>query len=418
MPGNIASDGNRIAVEGPFTTTEMPRLVAAMHNLITVRGYEDLVLDFSKCEAAFQGAMLGIVARAQACWAEGIDISLRLPADLTLRRLFVNTNWATLIDVRGHRESEYRGFRHVPAIKFTDGAEQHRAVTRILDGILTALSEFDRDELRAIEWSINETTDNVINHANAATGGYVQVTNYAGKAKRIELAVADAGIGIPGSLRSSHPEMLTDTEALDKAIREGVTRDRRIGQGNGLYGAWRITELSGGRFEAYSGNAWLVSSQHGLHIRNQQIPFGGTLLIASIRYAQPIDLSEALKFRGQKHTPTDFIEVKYEFDDQGNIEFKLASESTGFGSRAAGESVRRKLQNISRLAKGKKIVVNFANVPLVSSSYADEVFGKIFIDMGAVGFATTFAFQHIDPLVKGLVDKAITQRLAASTRHG
>jgi anti-sigma regulatory factor (Ser/Thr protein kinase) len=300
----INSLENRIMVEGVFTTTEMPRLIAAMHNLVSNRGYRDVTLDFSKCQAAFQGGVLALVARCQAYWAEGIDVYLELPSEIRLRRLFINTNWASLIDVRGHVESEHRGFRHVPALKFTNAQEQHHAVNRILKSLLAALSGFDRSDLGAIEWSLNETTDNVINHAEAPTGGYVQITNYSGAAKRIEFAVSDAGIGIPSSLRTTHPEIKSDTEALDKAIREGVTRDKRIGQGNGLYGTWRITELSGGRFELYTGNAWLVSSvQQGLHVRSQTIPFRGTLLVASIRYAQPIDLSDALQFRGKRHLP-------------------------------------------------------------------------------------------------------------------
>jgi anti-sigma regulatory factor (Ser/Thr protein kinase) len=246
MSGNIASDGNRIAIQGSFTTIEMPRLVAAMHNLVAVRGYQDLTLDFSDCDAAFQAPMLGIVTRAQAYWDDGIDIALLLPTVPHLRRLFINTNWAHLIDFRAHPETEYRGYKHVPAIKFTSPSEQYGAVNRILNALLTALSDFDRSDLRAIEWSLNEITDNVINHADAPTGGFVQITNYTGPAKRVEFVVADAGIGIPTSLRLAHREISSDSEALDRAIREGVTRAKQFGQGNGLYGTWGITQLSGG----------------------------------------------------------------------------------------------------------------------------------------------------------------------------
>ena len=385
-----------------------------MHNVVSGRGYRDITLDFSRCDAAFQGPMLAIVARAQTYWADGVDISLELPLDSRLRGLFINTNWAHLIDVRGQPESEYRGFRHVPAIKFKDARDQHDAVTRILRTLLAALSGFDRADLRAIEWSLNEITDNVINHAESQTGGFVQVTNYAGAAKRIEFAVSDNGIGIPASLRTTHPEWRSDTEALDKAIREGVTRNKRVGQGNGLYGTWRITELSEGRFEVYSGNAWLVSSpQQGLHIRDQQIPFRGSLIIASIKYAQPVDLSNALRFGEKKHTPVDFVESQYETDDEGNLEFNLTAESDGFGSRAAGEPVRRKLANLSRLYPDKRIKVNLGDVPLISSSYADEVFGKMFVSMGPVRFSRQISFKNIDPLVEQLINKAIMQRMTA-----
>jgi hypothetical protein len=69
-------------VEGVFTTTEMPRLIAAMHNLVSNRGYRDVTLDFSKCQAAFQGGVLALVARCQAYWAEGIDVYLELPSEI------------------------------------------------------------------------------------------------------------------------------------------------------------------------------------------------------------------------------------------------------------------------------------------------------------------------------------------------
>ena len=413
MPGFISSDGNRILISGDFTIQEMPRVVAAMHNTVINRGYQDITLDFRNCTRAFAGPMLGVVTRVQKYWSDGIDITLELPEQNNLRRLFLNTNWANLIDFRQYPESTFRGYRQVPAKKFTDAAEQTEAVSGILKILLSALSNFDRADLRAIEWAINEITDNVINHSNSPVGGFVQVSNFPGSSRRVEFAVCDAGIGIPETLRATHPEIPTDHEALDRAIREGVTRDKAVGQGNGLYGTWRITEFSEGRFEIYSAYASLISShQRGLHIRSEQIPFNGTLVIASINYAQPIDLSDALLFEGKKHVPVDYIELEYEEDESGNIRFSMANESEGFGSRAAGDPVRRKLLNLTRLIEDGRIIVDFSDVPLVSSSFADEVFGKIFVDMGPLEFSRHYDFVNVDPLVRQLNDKAITQRAA------
>src|SRR3974377_1596103 len=81
------------------------------------------------------------------------------------------------------------------------------------------------------------------------------------------------------TMKSGHSEIRTDHEALDKAIREGVTRDKRIGQGNGLYGSWRITQLSGGSFEIHAGNASLNSWPDAVHIRPEAIPFMGTPVV-------------------------------------------------------------------------------------------------------------------------------------------
>jgi hypothetical protein len=78
-----------------------------------------------------------------------------------------------------------------------------------------------------------------------------------------------------------------------------VTRDRKLSQGNGLYGSWRIAEFSGGLFEILSGYGHLTSSpQAGLGINNTQIPYNGTLVVSRMRYAQPVDL-EALVFKGK-----------------------------------------------------------------------------------------------------------------------
>lgn len=166
----------------------------------------------------------------------------------------------------------------MPAIRFQSGDEQHAAVDRILNILFGALSDFSRNELRALEWSLNEVTDNVLNHAQSKVGGFVQVTNFSARAKRLEFAVADPGIGIPNSLRPGRPNLRTDQEALDMAISEGVTRSPDAGQGNGLFGTWRITQISAGRLNILSGYASLDSNpESGLHIATQQIPFNGTL---------------------------------------------------------------------------------------------------------------------------------------------
>ena len=193
MLGFINSEGNRILVSGDFTIHEMPRLIAAMHTTISNRGYRDIVLDFTRCTRTYAGPMLGIVTRAQAYWSEGVDIVLELPKQENLRRLFLNTNWANLIEFRQFPESTFRGYRQVPVKKFTNANEQHEAVSGILRILLSALSNFDRADLRAIEWAINEITDNVINHSRSPVGGFVQVTNFPGVSRRVEFAVCDAG---------------------------------------------------------------------------------------------------------------------------------------------------------------------------------------------------------------------------------
>ena len=411
MVGNIVSENNTIKVLGDFGVREMQQMLAAMHNLTTMRGYSDLNIDFSDCKSAFSGQMLGIAANVQNYLINGIDTSLIPPSGNRFRRLFINTNWAHLIDFRRFSESTYRGYSQIPAMKFRDADQLYETVSTIMKNILGALNKFDRSHLTAIEWSVNEITDNVLNHAQSPVGGFVQVTNHS-RREQIEFSVCDAGLGIPATLRSHNPKLSTDQEALEKAIQEGVTRDKSVGQGNGLYGTWRITQLSGGRFELYSGNASLISTpQDGLTaIRGESIPFNGSLVTTRIGYGKPLELKDALTFDSKPYVPLDIIDLDYNEDEEGNVTIYLKQESGGFGSRKAGEPVRRKINNLSRIAESGHLIIDFSDIPLMSSSYADEVFGKLFVEVGPIEFSRRFELRNLDDLVEDLINKAIMQR--------
>ena len=153
MVGNFSSQTNKIFVVGDFGVREMQQMNAAMHNLTHIRGYQDLELDFSGCTSAFCGQLLGVVASIQNYLKQNVDVSLTPPSDLKLRRLFSNTNWAHLIDFCRFSESSFRGYSQIPTMKFNDEAQHFDVVSTIMKTILGALSDFDRDHLRALEWS-------------------------------------------------------------------------------------------------------------------------------------------------------------------------------------------------------------------------------------------------------------------------
>jgi hypothetical protein len=410
VPFGLQSTGNRLSIFGHLGTREFRRVLSEMHKLTTGRGYQDIELDFTGCKFAYGGPILAIAAQAKRYLIGGLDVDLTLPKDERLSRLFLNANWANLIDPRRYDPSHYRGYAQIPAIQYRTGQDQYKAVTLVTEKILSALSSFDRNHLKAIEWSLNEITDNVINHAESPIGGLLQITNFGREQKVVEFCVCDAGVGIPASLRSGHSEIRSDHEALDKAIREGVTRDKRIGQGNGLYGSWRITQLSGGSFEIHAGHASLSSWPDALHIRPETIPLIGSLVVARISYGKVLSLEQALKFGGKPHDPVDHVQLAYEEDEGGMVVFPLAQEANGFGSRAAGMPLRQKLKNLLRICGGKRIGIDFSDVPIISSSFADEVFGKLFAELGPLDFMKAFEFRKVDSTIQGLINRAIEQR--------
>jgi hypothetical protein len=71
-----------------------------------------------------------------------------------------------------------------------------------------------------------------------------------------------------------------------------------------------------------------------------------------------------------------------------------------------------KIDNIL-VDKRNAIAFDFTDVPLISSSFADEVFGKLFLEFGAMEFMRRCSFQGVDTTVMRLIDKAIAQRMRA-----
>jgi hypothetical protein len=166
----------------------------------------------------------------------------------------------TYWDPRHYEPSRFKGFTSMPATQLKGPDQQHMVVDGIVDTILGAIPGMKRADFAAFEWAINELTDNVLTHSESQIGGLVQVSTFQKNRKRAEFVVADAGIGIPASLRQSYLDISSDTEALDRAIREGVTRDKSLGQGNGLFGSWQICNLCEGHFQVDSGYARLVDT--------------------------------------------------------------------------------------------------------------------------------------------------------------
>jgi len=411
----VRTDSNTVFTTGDIHFSDMRRLFAAINHLVSNKGYKDITLDMSDLSSAFPGPMLALAAITRKLLVDGIDTFLILPNEDRLKRLFMNTGWANLIDPLSHLPSNYKGISQIPAIVFKDGDEQFEAVKIILGRLLGALKDFDRSYLKAIEWSLNEISDNVINHAESPFGGILQVVDFSQRKKAIQFVVCDGGFGIPQTLRGGHPEIDSDVAALDRAIREGVTRASWAGQGNGLYGSWRIATISGGEFSVNSGFASLVyTPKYGLHTKSESIPFNGTLVTATIGYEKPLVLEEALQFDGKPHDPPyDFIEKQYGEDLGGNSLFMLCEESAGYGSRASGLGVRTKLLNLRNMTAGK-VQVDLSNIHVISSSYADEVFGKLFVELGPIDFSNSFELRSMDRTVKQLIDRAISQRLLQS----
>lgn len=375
-------------------------------------GFAEVILDFSECQAAFARGMLPLLAGADALRRDGIEVAIVTPANPTLTRLFSNANWAHHLAPIHHGQSPSKAGLHLPALRFSDLDRQQDVVNSALDVVMRNL-RVERDVIAGLEWSLNEITDNVLTHAECSEGGLVQVNTFE-TARRVEVCVADAGRGFLASLRDGHADLASDEDAVLTAIKAGTTRDPENGQGNGLAGALRIATHCDGEFGILSGTAALEISPKSsiLFQQSDDRHFGGAFVYVALDMDTRFRLSEALGFGRHAGARVDIIETVYETGDEKGLSLRLREEVTGFGTRIAGRQLRTKCRNLLDTAPGRPLVIDWRGIPLVSSSFADEFIGKLFVELTPLVFAARVRSIGMEPNVHGLVDKAILQRAA------
>lgn len=128
---------------------------------------------------------------------------------------------------------------------------------------LFAWKNEDPRRMRALHFAFGELCDNATSHSGGSPI-YVAAQRYSGQTSgapaRLELAVADNGMGIPEHLRRNpnYADVGEDDDAIAKALRPGVsgTRDRR---GFGLFDVLHETsQVADGEMVVYSGSGSAV----------------------------------------------------------------------------------------------------------------------------------------------------------------
>lgn len=130
------------------------------------------------------------------------------------------------------------------------------------------MSEDDEQRATAL---VGELGNNVYDHNEGAwptdIGGSLIVAQHYPKARRIEIVVADPGVGFFGSLQQAKPDLKDDVEAIQLGL-QGVTG--RVGEprGNGLklIQRWTVKEFNG-ILRIHSGSGLVTVDAHGAKTR-------------------------------------------------------------------------------------------------------------------------------------------------------
>jgi STAS-like domain of unknown function (DUF4325) len=214
-------------------------------------------------------------------------------------------------------------------------------------------------------------------------------------------------------MQEGYPDLRTEIDAIGEAIKAGVTRNPKFGQGNGLAGTLKITTLTRGSLDIISGNGrFTVTDNNTLRRPLKFKSFNGTLVSGEINIVDNFSISKALDFNMKgDYIPLNIIDLKYEMEDSDCLLLKMKDETTGFGSRKSGHQIRTKLKNFLLAKPNYPIFIDWEGVPVISSSFADELMGKLFLEFGAMAFSATIKNKSMENLVRNLLDKAIAQRL-------
>lgn len=360
--------------------------------------------------------MLPVCVKAMALREQGVQVRLIEPNDQSMRRLFSNTGWSNLIEPeRFERVRLGRNLRQFPATNYRTHEEQNQVLNRILELILSVTPNLDRRAFAAVEWALNEITDNVLNHSESSVGGLLQLSVFNATTHKVEFSVADAGQSIPVSLGPTLTDRGSDRDVLLASVKEGVTRSAVSFQGNGLFGALQICRASRGIFAINSGGAYLTSVRGGEPFaKNTGLRSGITSIDATIDFSDVNLLEQALVFGGKKHTPVDYLELTYESYESENLIVPIQEAGVSIRSRQAGFLFRVKLENLLRHYPDKAAILEFGDTPVISSSFADEVLGKLFQAMGPVSFSRRIIIRGANETVQAIIDRSILQRMQSA----
>ena len=264
--------------------------------------------------------------------------------------------------------------------------------------------------ISSLEWCLNETMDNVLQHSQAECG-YLMGQLHKNHS-RLSMCIFDSGIGIYNSLKGSRHSPPAPLDAITLALQEKVTRDEKVGQGNGLWGLSRLISDSHGTIRISSGGAVYCKNQDGeiSTVKDGEFNLGrenGTTLVDfQMDYSQEIDITRILN----GYQPVDLWLENIEADN-GDAVISIATQSHGTGTRRAAEKMRTMALNLT-LSDKKRVVFDFSGVNLISSSYSDELVGKIISRYGFSFFINHFAIINLSPTNASILNRSVQQRMA------
>lgn len=375
--------------------------IKEVHNLVEIKKYDNITLDFAYVKQNFPNAAVPISAIINHYKSIGVkfhinNCSVALSNSQFLQPDYFNGNTGRNVLSKIWKFSTSDQVCNFVAAAITE---------------LQKSDSFYKGVLDSIEWSLNEVMDNVIQHSNIEEG-YVMGQLHKAR-KNIAFAVADLGQGIFNSFKGSEHAPRTNVDAITLAIQEEVTRDKKIGQGNGLYGLHSIIKQGQGKLVITSGTGSYcysgISAKNYEHLPSISKNNPGTIVDFQLCYERDMSLDQALVFRGKQY---DFASIRFEEyeNDNGIQEYVIKDKSEGTGTRISASRVKNDILNILTETQ-RPITIDFSGCSVMSSSYADELLAKLFVELGLFQFNNLIKIKGLDASMQKILQRSVLQRI-------
>lgn len=405
----IVRDGCKIYFSGNFyhfnAFHNLLKARREIHEAVARKKFQDILLDFSDVTFITHELVVSVISQINHLKTSlSINFKTRLPKLTQVENLFLNANWAYYLDDVEYSDckSNRSGGNHFPLTKVVGVNAIDGFVDEICEFFLAMITNMDRESLSAIEYSLNEILDNAINHSEAE-GCFVSIYN---TDDVIKFIIVDEGIGIKKSMQKNHPDLRGDIRCIEESIKEGVSGTGQKGRGNGLYISCQMAQDSG-FCRIWSGMGYLQLGENAdLRAQRSSIPMSGTYVQLELNYRKRNLLDNAL---GEKTYEPDYLERKKGDGEEYNI---VVNEEEFFGgTRDSGKKFYTKVFNI--LQSSHILNIDFKDVSVITSSFADEAFATLFMELGPSSYMQRIKIQNISPLITKIIDRAITKRLSA-----
>lgn len=287
----------RVALRGPYHLHQLDRLIVELQPLFRLRGRAVITLDLSGLSFIGAGCLAVLVASVKDLADQGITgpgSAYINPKNWLVARYLKRMDFDRLLAHPIPPESFERraATDFCPCMAFQSDGQVVEVAMRLSEA-MAASCHLDARARSAVTCAVQEMAQNVVQHAGLGTGVAVAQASRAHPA--FELAIADRGIGVRGSLLRSdrYSDVTSDADALELALQYGVTSSHD-GGGAGLFATRYLLGQNGGDFILRSGTAKVHASDAETSHPNLA-PMPGTVVVLRARADRPLELGEMLR---------------------------------------------------------------------------------------------------------------------------